>query len=170
MNQQYIEQFNCIYDETYKNTLKFVVLKCGNMEDVFDILQKVYIEVFKYIKKKKIENPRAFVTDIAKKQIYKYYFFKKAVLELPLNEEILDEENDIEDSILNQFDNERIWSFVKEEKIIVQKILVLHHLNGNTFKEIASELNLSENTVKTNYYRALQHLKSKLMKEDDLYE
>ena len=40
INQKNLEQFNRIYDESYDNTLKFIVCKCSNMEDVNDIIQE----------------------------------------------------------------------------------------------------------------------------------
>lgn len=166
MNTELIEEFNLIYDKTYKDTLKFVISKCRMMEDVSDILQKTYIEVFRYMEKKKIENANGLVKTLAKRQIYKYYFFKKKAEEIELDEENLVKEESFEEDILNKIDNQKIWELVKDENIIIQKILTLHFLNDNTFKEIAEELQLSESTVKTNFYRVMKRLKIKLLKEE----
>ena len=56
INQKNLEQFNRIYDETYNNTLKFIVCKCSNMEDVNDILQETYLEIYNSIKKARLIN------------------------------------------------------------------------------------------------------------------
>ena len=39
------ENFKEIYRETYSETLKFIVIKCNNMEDINDILQDTYLEL-----------------------------------------------------------------------------------------------------------------------------
>ena len=38
--------FDRIYNSTNKKVLAFIVAKCGNMEDVNDILQETYMELY----------------------------------------------------------------------------------------------------------------------------
>ena len=47
--QNNLERFNEIYENTYQSVLKYVVCKCANLSDVNDIVQEVYIEVYKKI-------------------------------------------------------------------------------------------------------------------------
>ena len=49
IDQINLKKFKNIYDKTYNNVLKFVVCKCSNMEDVNDIIQEIYISLYKKI-------------------------------------------------------------------------------------------------------------------------
>ena len=48
-----LEKFEEIYNKTYKTTLKYIVLHCSNLEDVNDIIQDTYVELYNNIKRKK---------------------------------------------------------------------------------------------------------------------
>ena len=52
MKNQIDEQFNEIYDKTYHNTLKYIISKCDNLSNVEEIVQEVYIKLYKQIKKR----------------------------------------------------------------------------------------------------------------------
>lgn len=48
-----LEKFEEIYSRTYKNTLKYILLHCQNLDDVNDIIQDTYVELYKNVKRKK---------------------------------------------------------------------------------------------------------------------
>ena len=48
------ENFKEIYRNTYQTTLKFIIIKCHNIEDINDIIQDTYLELLLLIKRKKI--------------------------------------------------------------------------------------------------------------------
>ena len=48
-----LKQFNEIYNKTYNQTLKYIICKCSNIEDVNDIIQETYLELYKAINNKK---------------------------------------------------------------------------------------------------------------------
>lgn len=67
------EKFQQIYDETYNNILKYITCKCNNLDDIDDIIQETYLELYKIIKeKKKIIDYKSYITIIAKNKIIKY--------------------------------------------------------------------------------------------------
>ena len=71
-----LENFEEIYNETYNKTLKYIVCKCSNLEDVNDLIQDTYVELYKILKKKKyieLDNYSNFMIGIAKKKIQKHY-------------------------------------------------------------------------------------------------
>ena len=45
--QKELEKFEEIYKKTYDVTLKYIICKCSNLEDVNDIIQEIYIELYK---------------------------------------------------------------------------------------------------------------------------
>lgn len=70
------EYFNRVYNETCRSVSRFVVSKCGNMEDAEDIIQNVYTRFFKRISEKgheDIESPEAFLINIAKFECRTYF-------------------------------------------------------------------------------------------------
>lgn len=53
------EYFNRVYNETCRSVSRFVVSKCGNMEDAEDIIQNVYTRFFKRISEKDMRTSKA---------------------------------------------------------------------------------------------------------------
>ena len=69
-----LKQFEKIYNETYKNTLTYICSKCSNINDIDDILQETYIEVYKQLKKKKkVINYKSYIIFIEKNKINQYF-------------------------------------------------------------------------------------------------
>ena len=63
------ETFREIYEKTYNKTLRFIIIKSKNLDDINDILQDTYFEFLKIIKKNPnidIENIDNFIIGIAK--------------------------------------------------------------------------------------------------------
>ena len=71
-----LKNFEELYNSTYKQTLNYIVCKCSNIEDVNDLLQDTYIELYKILQRKKyivLENCQNYVIGIAKKRIQRHY-------------------------------------------------------------------------------------------------
>ena len=177
INQLYLKQFNSIYDKTYNQVLKYVVCKCSNMEDVNDIIQETYLEVYNaIIKDKNINNFDKYIIGIAKNKIKKHYSLLYRIHTISLfnnkdnNLELLDNiksDTDIEEIILKTSDIERIWDYLKSKKIIIQRIFYLYYELDLTIKEIAKELEVSESYTKNCLYRTLKELQEFLRKDCD---
>ena len=74
------EQFELIYNETYNKTLKYIICKCNKLEDVNDIIQDTYVELYKNLKRKnklEIEKIDDYIIGITKNILKKYYKNKK---------------------------------------------------------------------------------------------
>ena len=50
-SQETLKTFDKYYYDTYQDILTFVVCNCSNIEDVKDIVQNTYLELYKKIKK-----------------------------------------------------------------------------------------------------------------------
>jgi RNA polymerase sigma-70 factor (ECF subfamily) len=146
-----------------------VYFKVAQSSDAEDIIQTIYIDYFNYVikKNKKVENVQAYLIQMANHELTKYYKKKKEIPitfdddNLILLENIQDE-IDLESDILDTIETDRIVKLVNKLSIVDQKILGAHFRYDMTFKEIAQTLNLSENTIKTRYYRALKELRDLL--------
>jgi len=166
--------FEQIYNETYNDVLKYVIFKCNNLDDVNDIIQETYIELFKMLQKQKIHNIKPFIIGIAKNKLKKYYSLKTKIKDLFINKSIDDDEMvntlsnnfDLEKEILNKITKEEIWKYLKNKDTTVAKIFYLYYGEDITIKEIASELKLNESTVKNHLYRTLKELNEMFGKDD----
>ena len=74
-----LKYFSEIYDKTYANTLRYVILHCNNIDDVKDIIQDTYLNFYKYLLKNKhkiesIENIDNYIIGISKNTLKNYYY------------------------------------------------------------------------------------------------
>lgn len=170
IDQINLKKFDKIYNSTYLSVQRYIVCKCSNIEDVNDIIQDVYVEVYKNIDKyDDIQNPEQYILGIAKNKVKKYYglLYKLKTLSIfnlnTQDKEIIESipnETDIESIILKNEDIEFIWEFLKEKRAIISKIFYLYYYDGYTIKEISEYLDLKESYIKNSLYRTLKELQS----------
>ena len=166
------DNFKEIYDKTYDNNLKYIVLKT-NVDDANDVIQEVYIELLNKLKKEKsieIENIDGFVFGITKnvlKRFYKNINLDKDIFVFSTedtNEEIADSYS-LEDDFINDTNISLIWDEIRKKEDVIQKIFYLYYVLDIKISDIAESTNINESTIKTKIYRTLKELKEKLEKE-----
>lgn len=177
IDQSDLKQFNSIYNKTYNQVLKYIVCRCSNMEDVNDIIQETYLEVYKTISKEKnIEKIDKYIIGIVKNKIRKHYTLLYKIKTISLfstkddDLELLDtikNNVDIEKIVLNCSDIESIWNYLKSKKIIIQKIFYLYYELDMKIKDISKELEISESYTKNCLYRTLKELQELFRKDCD---
>lgn len=166
--------FEQIYNETYNDLLKFIILKCNNFDDVNDIIQETYTEFYKALNKTNIDNYKAYLYGIAKNKIKKYYHFKDRMKSLFINKDINDTEIkniiadnfNLEEKILNKISEEEIWNYLNNKNIMISKVFFLYYSMDINIKEIGLLLHLNESTVKNHLYRTLKELNKIFGKEN----
>lgn len=166
-------RFNSIYDATNKQALSFITAKCGNIDDVSDILQETYMELYKVLSEKGseyIENEEAFVIQIAKKKVYKHYTVtQKMKSDLSLTVvsggeefDLLETEPDdidIEDEICTNELVEEIWQHISKKSQEIRKIFYMRFSLDLSIREIAQLMSISESTVKNKLYRTIGEIR-----------
>lgn len=174
MRKNINEQFQNIYDDTYHDILKYVISRCDNLNYVEEIVQDVYLNLYKQLKKDNsyINNYNSFLKKLAKNELFKYYTIKnkfKTIFNISLDtgldiiENIEDVEIDLEDDIAKNCDLENIWNVIKNQNLITQKVITLYYLENMKFSEIASALNTKESTIKSILYRGIKKIKEELI-------
>ena len=88
MNEQ---KFQNIYHLTYPKISRYVVSKCRNIEDVKDILQNIYIDVYKKIDKIDFIENEAYLYTLTKNNLDKSIFLDGIHLNSLGNNLILEE-------------------------------------------------------------------------------
>lgn len=177
INQLNLKQFNNIYDKTYNQVLKYVVCKCSNMDDVNDIIQETYLEVYNaLITNKKMNDIEKYIIGIARNKVNKYYTLSYRLQNLFIfntkNDDFKMIDNiksdiDVEKIIIQTDDIEKIWNYLKSKKIVIQKIFYLYYEFDLTIKEISQELCIGESYTKNCLYRTLKELQEFLGKDCD---
>ena len=128
-----------------------------------DLLHLTFLKAFKNLKK--LRNKKIFKSwlyTIAKNVVYDFY--KKNKNDIPIDsvEYKLTEENG--DNLLNEELKKDMKTAVKKLSRSQQKVIELRIYKENKFKEIAKELNISENNAKVTYHNAIKKLKKFLEK------
>ncbi len=171
IDQETLKTFDILYYESYNEVLKYVICNCSNIQDIKDIVQNVYLEVIKKIKKEsKVKITKQYIMGIAKNKVIDYYRFnyKNKIVSLFSNKEgieLLDQipsDYDLEDHFIKETDLKIVWEYLKKKKVIISKIFYLYYYEDYEIKEIAKVLNISESNVKNNLYRTLKELKTLL--------
>jgi len=158
------ELFDKIYYETYNNVLRYVICNCSNMEDVNDIVQNVYFDVYKKIKKIiKVDNYKSYILIIARNKVKDYYRFKYRFKKFNIDEkneliEVISSMEDIEKIILINEDIDIIWNYLLNKNVIIFKIFYLYYYENFSLKDISLKLNISLSNVKHYLYRTLKEL------------
>ncbi len=173
-NNDSLDVFDAIYNNTYNNILEYVICNCSNIDDVEDIIQNVYYEVYKIIKKNKIEVDYSYILGIAKHKVKDYYRFKYRRKEISLiddeeNEDYMNNipsEDDIEEEIIRTDNVNIIWKFLKRKKVIISQVFYLYYKLEYPIKEIAEKLNLSVSSTKHYLYRTLKELNKYIESEE----
>jgi RNA polymerase sigma-70 factor (ECF subfamily) len=153
--------------------LSFIAAKCSNIEDMNDILQETYMELYKTLSEKGpdyIENGEAFVINIAKAKIYQHYnIFQRARANLSLSEaddsdekDILEnaDEMDLEDSVCTDALVEEIEAYIAKKNQTIRKIFFLRFSLDMKISEIAQLMSLSQNQVKNKLYRTINEIRA----------
>lgn len=178
-NKKKLEEFNDIYNNTYKKILGYIILHCGNLEDVNDLIQETYIELYKMLNKncwKNKENDISkYIIGISKNILKKYYRHKYKFNKVfsiheyweNNNEVFVDLDNNLEFDFITKSNVNDIWKYIEEKDIKVAKVFYCYYFLDMKLKEIAYEMNMKESTVKSYIYRTIQDLKKKFNKESD---
>lgn len=176
INQETLNTFDKLYNETYPNVLKYVVCNCSNIEDIKDIVQNVYLELLKILEKDHSFNKgNAYIMGITKNKVNEYYRFnyKAKIVSLfskkddfVLLDTIPDHVN-LQEEFIKKEDLKLIWDFLKKKKVIIFKIFYLYYYTDMSIKDVSVELNISESNVKHYLYRTLKELNSIMKNGDD---
>lgn len=120
-------KFNEIYDKTHLDLLKYVIIKCHNINDANDIMQETYLEFWNIINKKELSdiNIKSYLIGIANNKIKKHYTLLqkfKTISLFGINDkdreliESLEDGMNINEIIIQKDNWNTIWKFIKSKK------------------------------------------------------
>jgi RNA polymerase sigma-70 factor (ECF subfamily) len=168
--------FNRVYGETFRSVSRFVVSKCGSVQDSEDIVQNIYTRFYQRIAKKgyeDIENAEAFVINIAKFECRNYFgSVKKHSVSTSFSEyteeqmveiekEMSKEQKNLEDVLCNEILAKQIFDDIARDDPVIGRIFYLHFVCDMKLDDVAKELDLTLSSVKNKLYRTIERQKKK---------
>ena len=177
-SQLNLSQFDDIYEKTYADILKYVIMKCHNIDDTKDIMQETYLELWNLLQKKKLfdTNIKSYLIGIANHKIKKHYTLLQKMKTISLFEknhqeiewiDTLPDNFDIEDMIVKQEDWDHIWRYIKKKKNQdIPKVFYFYYVSEFTIQEIATLFQVKESYIKHLIYRTLKELLDHFGKEE----
>lgn len=163
-------EFAKLFDKHYKRFLNIAKKDLRGTEDAEDVVQEVFIKIYKYGKKLDIKNTKfiPWSNTILKNCIAdKINSYKKASVEL--TEEI---ENTTKDPNEQDFLGEKNYINFVLDKISRNsaEIINLRYILGKSFKEIAKILNISNSTARVRIHRSKKEFIEKYKQYNNKYE
>lgn len=163
-------EFNEIYDKTHLDILKYVIIKCHNINDTHDIVQETYLELWNIRNKKELSNinMKSYLIGIANNKIKKHYTLLQKIKTISLSQtngkdmelmETIEDNLNINDLMIKEDNWNTIWKYIKSKKNQdIPKVFYLYYKLELSIKEISKELERSESYIKHLIYRTLKEL------------
>lgn len=152
-----------IWIQFNQTLLNFIQSKVSNKHDAEDILQNVFIKIYKNIDDLKSETKlESWIFQITRNSIIDYYRAKKPDYSLNKAEESF--EIPIETENMNQKISLYLNELIRELPKKYQEPLDMYEFKNHKHKEISKKLNISVSGSKTRVQRAKIKLKEMLLK------
>lgn len=136
------------------------IVHCGNQTDAQDCFQNVFLKLYQSdIDFESEEHIRAWLIRVAVNECTDWYrqFWKRRII---LTDEIPDNNSE-----LNQEMEDSVIPYLMKLPFKYRRILYCHYYEDKKISEIATELKLSENTVKTQLVRGRKLLEGNIKKD-----
>lgn len=156
--------FSQIYDSHIDKIFRFIFLKVNSQEIAQDLCSETFLRVWECFKdNKKIDNPNAFLYQIARNLITDHYRDKARTQIVSIDYvPIIDPNQDLEEKTFQKTDLETIKASLANLKQDYQELIIWHYIDDLSIPEIAKIINKKEGTIRVNLHRALKTLKNKI--------
>lgn len=150
----------------YKEIYAFVYRQVGEMQLSMDLTQEIFISMLRsidaYTPKKAAFKTWLYriasnkVVDYFRSANYKYF---SLITDIEECEFFLSDSGNMEVQAENKLLVQKVMCYLAQYDFEIQQIMRLKFFSDKTFREIAEIMSISENTVKTKYYKALKNLR-----------
>ena len=157
-----MDHFKDLYNE-YKHKVYFFVKKyVSNTEDIEDVVQEVFIHLWKYSKDlKNSDAVEAIIFKTAKQEISNFYRKNKMILASDNDESLL--ENVIEEhseNAISDLDIDKLQSLLKKVPEKSRELFLQNKVQNLSYSKIAEQNNLSKSAVEKHINKVLKFLKT----------
>lgn len=157
--------FTQIYDDHVDRIYRFIFFKVNSEEIAQDLCSETFLRGWQSFKsnKQKIENPQAFLYQIARNLVIDHYREKGRTQTVSVDYvSIIDPGQDLEEQALSRSDLDTIRLALTDLKDNYQEIVIWHYIDDLSIPEMAKMLKKSEGAVRVTLHRALKSLKNKV--------
>jgi RNA polymerase sigma-70 factor (ECF subfamily) len=165
------EDFETIYRATITQVSKHVFFRVQNLEDAQDLVQDLYYALYRHMQKchDKIENPQAYLIQMANNELTSYYHAKLHRPVTLINDELnliesIPDDFELETQVLNKVTSQALWDEINKLPEPDKTLLIARYRYEMSFIDISMKINLPESTIKSKVYNALEALKKKFQK------
>ncbi len=151
-----------LYEKTIQDVYRNVYFLLENKSDVDDVIQDIYIQAYKSLKK--YDSNRQFkpwLMGIAMKQIQSYR--RKRWRQLRIAKKVEKYQQgmvlDIADDIIDKIDNKHLVSLVESLPYKLKQVIILRYLNEYSQEDVAKIIGIPIGTVKSRISAALKKLR-----------
>ena len=156
--------FSKIYDENVAKIYRFVYLKVNSQDTAEDLCSETFVKAWQVFKSNKtIENPQAFLYQIARNLVIDYYREKgRTQIVSPEAVEIVDPTVNLEQVAFVNLEMDNVKTALAGLRNDYQEMIVWHYVNEYSVPEISLMMGKSEGAVRVQLHRALKALKDKM--------
>ena len=146
-----------------KSVYNYGIRMTSNPEDALDLMQEIFTSVFRNLATYRGEGAfKAWLFRIASYRCVEFYRRKKPTLALDDAPEMECEVSKPEETLFMSRDSQQLLNAMAQLPLAQKAVVELKFFGQFTFDEIAEQLNVSSNTVKSRLYSALDKLKTLL--------
>ncbi len=157
------QQFELLWDEFRLDLSKFVRSKVHNEHDAEDILQEVFIKIYKNLETlEKKTAIKSWIFTITKNSIIDYYKKKKDIIMTPEKMLTIEDEN-FEENNMNDEISECLKHMIFDLPQKYQNVYDLYENKNMKHKDIVEALDISLSTSKVRLMRAKELFKKNLV-------
>jgi RNA polymerase sigma-70 factor, ECF subfamily len=155
--------YSDIYDQNIEKLYRFVFLKVSSKEIAEDITSEVFTRGWNALQSKAIDNPRAFLYQVARNLIIDHYRLKGRAQVVSMdNEAIVDTGDTAHNTAIINADLAVIKNALPALNDDYQTVLIWHYIDDLPIPEISQIMGKSEGSVRVMLHRALSALKSQI--------
>ncbi len=167
------KDFSKIYDQCIDKIYRFVFIKVNSQEIAEDLTSETFLRGWEAFKKssnphkQKIDNPQAFLYQIARNLITDHYREKGRTQFVPIDcVPVFDPTPNLEETTQIKSDLELIKSAITSlNNEDYQEFIIWHYIDDLSVEEIANITGKTEGAVRVTIHRALKSLKNILEEE-----
>lgn len=159
-----LKAFDEIYYKYHKKLFAYSLKFIKSRADIEDLIQKIFVIIWE--KRENINPEKSFnnyLFTIIRNEIYD--FLKKKAITEYYNDQIFAEIEETNEDIEIKKLVEIIYSLIEKIPERRRQIFMMNRDLGMTYRQIATELGISENTVDTQIRNSLNYLRTELPKQ-----
>ncbi len=161
------KKFSKIYDKYINKIYRFIFLKVNSLDIAEDLCSETFLKGWQVFKEdsNKIENPQAFLYQIARNLVIDHYREKgRTNFVSPEIVPIVDPNPGVEEKMALSSDIDNIRTALVSLGGEYQDVIIYRYLDDLSISEIAEMLNKSEGAVRVMLHRALKALRATVNK------